>query len=178
MPLDLRSKTRTEKIAVSALLAAIAVSLSGFSIPVGPSRCFPIQHAVNVVAGVILGPWWALGAAVAASAARNLLGTGTILAFPGSAFGALAAGFAANALPAGRRDFAALCEPLATGTAGAWVGTLLLASASAQSASYSFLATAFITSSIPGAGIGFALLRSLGCFKLRARERKGESGRD
>ena len=168
---DMRNEDKTKKIVASALLAAIAVSLSGFSIPVGPSRCFPIQHAINVVAGMALGPWWALGAAVTASVARNLLGTGTILAFPGSIFGALAVGFAANVLPEKHRNFAALCEPLATGTVGAWASTLLLASASAQTASYSFLAIAFLTSSIPGAGIGFATLQCLGYFKLRSRRK-------
>lgn len=166
---DLRNRTQTEKIVASALLAAIAVALSGFSIPVGPSRCFPIQHAVNAVLGVILGPWWALGAAVVASTARNILGTGTILAFPGSAFGALAVGLAANALPAKYRNFAALCEPMATGTLGAWASALLLASVAAKTASYSFLAIAFLSSSVPGACIGFALLQSLRYFGLRSR---------
>ncbi len=166
---DLRNKTRTEKIVASALLAGIAVSLSGFSIPVGPSRCFPIQHAVNAVAGVALGPWWALGAAVAASVARNLIGTGTILAFPGSIFGALLVGFAANALPEKHRNFAALFEPVATGTIGAWAGALLLASSSAHTASYSFLAAAFLTSSLPGACAGFAVLQGLRSFRLRSQ---------
>ena len=168
---DMRNEGNTKKIAASALLAAIAVSLSGFSIPVGPSRCFPIQHAINAIAGVTLGPWWALGAAVTASVARNLLGTGTLLAFPGSVFGALLVGFAANALPERRRNLAALCEPLATGTIGAWTSALLLASATTQTASYSFLAIAFLNSSVPGACIGFATLQCLGYFRLRSHRR-------
>ncbi len=51
-------KMNIKKLAVSAMLVAVAVSLSGFSIPIGASRCFPMQHLANVVAGVFLGPWY------------------------------------------------------------------------------------------------------------------------
>jgi len=61
---------------------------------VGPTKCFPFQHAVNAVAGVLLGPWWAAAAAFVASVIRNMLGTGTLFAFPGSIPGALAVGLA------------------------------------------------------------------------------------
>ena len=37
------------------MLTAVAqVSLSGFSIPKGHSKCFPVQHLANVLAGVFL----------------------------------------------------------------------------------------------------------------------------
>ena len=51
-------KVNIKKLAVSAMLTAVAVSLSGFSIPIGASKCFPIQHLANVLAGVFLGPWY------------------------------------------------------------------------------------------------------------------------
>ena len=50
-------KVNIKKLAVSAMLTAVAVSLSGFSIPIGASKCFPVQHLANVLAGVFLGPW-------------------------------------------------------------------------------------------------------------------------
>lgn len=49
-------KMSVKKLAVSAMLVALAVSLSSFAIPIGASKCFPIQHLANVVAGVFLGP--------------------------------------------------------------------------------------------------------------------------
>ncbi|MGL5438046.1 MAG: energy coupling factor transporter S component ThiW [Lachnospiraceae bacterium] len=82
----------TKKIAVSGMLVAVAVALSGFSIPIGASRCFPIQHLCNVLAGVFLGPGYGVAAAFATSLIRNLMGTGSLLAFPGSMVGALLCG--------------------------------------------------------------------------------------
>lgn len=83
---------KTKKLVVSGMLAALTVCLSGFYIPVGASKCFPIQHLVNVLSAVLLGPWWGVGIAFCASLIRNLLGTGTLLAFPGSMVGALLCG--------------------------------------------------------------------------------------
>ncbi|MDO9509074.1 MAG: energy coupling factor transporter S component ThiW, partial [Thermovirgaceae bacterium] len=44
------------KLVLTALLSAAGVLLSSLSIPLGPTRCFPFQHAINVIAGVLLGP--------------------------------------------------------------------------------------------------------------------------
>lgn len=162
---------RLRKLAFSGLLAAIAVLLSGFSFPVGPSRCFPIQHAVNAVAGVLLGPWWALGSAVVAASIRNLMGTGTILAFPGSIFGALAVGFAARLLPREHRLYAAFAEPFATSAIGAYVSTLIMAQAG-KTALFSMLSAAFFASSAPGAAIGFLMLCSLRAAARKSRTQK------
>ena len=84
--------TQIKKMSIAALLAALAVVLSPFSVPVGASKCFPIQHMINVIAGIILGPGYATGAAFVTSLIRNLLGTGSLLAFPGSMCGAFLAG--------------------------------------------------------------------------------------
>ena len=84
---------RIKKLAVAGMLAAVAVACSPLSIPVGASRCYPVQHLVNVLAAVFLGPWYGFGMAFATSLVRNLLSTGSLLAFPGSMFGALLCGF-------------------------------------------------------------------------------------
>ncbi len=81
-------KINLKKLTAAGMMAAIGVCLSAFSIPVGASKCFPIQHLLNVLAGVFLGPGYAAGFAFSASLIRNLMGTGTLLAFPGSMAGA------------------------------------------------------------------------------------------
>ncbi len=81
-----------KKLVTSGMLIALIIILSGFYIPVGASKCFPIQHMVNVLAAVLLGPWWGVGIAFIASLIRNMMGTGTLLAFPGSMVGALCCG--------------------------------------------------------------------------------------
>lgn len=84
-------RINSKKIVVSGMLVALAVSLSSFAIPIGASKCFPIQHLVNVIAAVFLGPVYGVSAAFCTSLIRNLLGTGSLLAFPGSMIGAFLA---------------------------------------------------------------------------------------
>ena len=81
-----------KKLVTSAMFVAIIIALSGFYIPVGASKCFPVQHLVNVLSAVLLGPGWGVAIAFCASLIRNLMGTGTLLAFPGSMVGALCCG--------------------------------------------------------------------------------------
>ncbi len=59
-------KMNMKKLAVAAMLTAVAVALSTFSIPIGASKCFPIQHLCNVIAGVFLGPWYGMAMAFCA----------------------------------------------------------------------------------------------------------------
>lgn len=86
------NQSNTKKIAVTAMMAALAVVGSTISFPVFGSKCAPVQHMVNVLCAVFLGPWYGLAAAFIASVIRNLLGLGTLLAFPGSMCGALLSG--------------------------------------------------------------------------------------
>jgi energy coupling factor transporter S component ThiW len=160
-------RTRLRKMTLAALFAALAVLLSPLSFPVGPSRCFPFQHAVNAVAGVLLGPFWACSAAFIASFVRNILATGTVLAFPGSLFGALAVGFAAKLLPERYRFLAALAEPLATGILGAGVASLIASPAGGRAAMFVTLSVAFFVSSGPGAAIGGGVLYCAKFFETR-----------
>ena len=85
-------KFNVKKLVVSGMLTALAVALSTFSVPIGASKCFPIQHMVNVMAGVFLGPVYGVAIAFCTSLIRNLMGTGSLLAFPGSMVGALLCG--------------------------------------------------------------------------------------
>ena len=87
----------TRKMTVAALFCAVAVVGSMFGFPVLGSRCAPVQHMVNILCAVLLGPWYGVGVAFAASLLRNLLGLGSLMAFPGSMLGALLCGVAYHA---------------------------------------------------------------------------------
>ena len=82
----------TKKLALAALFCALAVAGSLFSFPVFGSKCAPVQHLVNILCAVLLGPWYGVGVAFVASLLRNLLGLGSLMAFPGSMIGALLCG--------------------------------------------------------------------------------------
>ncbi len=84
----------TKKLALAGVLCAVAVVGSLFSFPVFGSKCAPVQHMVNILCAVLLGPWYGVAAAFVASLLRNLLGLGSLLAFPGSMCGALLCGLA------------------------------------------------------------------------------------
>lgn len=86
------NKTNTKKLAVAGVFCAVAVVGSMFSFPVFGSKCSPIQHMVNILCAVLLGPGYGLAAAFGAALIRNLLGLGSLMAFPGSMFGALICG--------------------------------------------------------------------------------------
>lgn len=113
-----KSKTVSLRIVTAiGLLVALGTVASPFSIPVGVSNVYPVQHAINVLAGAILGPVPAVVAAFLTSTIRNLLGTGTPLAYPGSMFGALLAGLGYRYLR--KEYFAAAGEVIGTGLIGA-----------------------------------------------------------
>lgn len=85
-------KIKLKKLVLTAVFAAVAVVGSLFSFPVFGSKCAPVQHLINVLCAVILGPGYGVADAFVSSLIRNLLGLGTLLAFPGSMCGALLAG--------------------------------------------------------------------------------------
>lgn len=85
-------ESNIKKLSISGLLCALAVVGSLFSFPVLGSKCAPIQHMINILCAVILGPFYGVTVAFSASFIRNLLGIGSPMAFPGSMFGALLCG--------------------------------------------------------------------------------------
>ena len=82
----------TRKLTLAAVLTATAVVGSILSFPVLGSRCAPVQHMVNVFCAVLLGTRYGVGSAFVASLLRNIFGLGSLLAFPGSMFGAFLSG--------------------------------------------------------------------------------------
>ena len=83
---------QTKKLCMAGIFCTVAVVGSLFSFPVFGSKCAPIQHMVNILCAVLLGPWYGVGVAFCASLIRNLLGLGSLMAFPGSMIGALLCG--------------------------------------------------------------------------------------
>lgn len=81
------------KLTFTALFMAIGVlSAHLVYIPIGIAKCFPVQHAINVLLAVLLGTRYSVSGAFGISLLRNILGTGSLLAFPGSMIGAALAG--------------------------------------------------------------------------------------
>ncbi|SHI03060.1 energy coupling factor transporter S component ThiW [Sporobacter termitidis DSM 10068] len=146
----------TRKIAISGLLTALGVVTSTFYIPVGAAKCFPVQSMVNIIAGVMLGPVYAVGIAFVTSTLRILLGTGSLLAYPGSMIGALCCAllykYSHKLLPA------CLGEVIGTGILGALAAypivTLILAK---QAALFTYVIP-FIISAVGGAAISVLLI--------------------
>lgn len=88
----MKKNVNVRKLALAGILIAVGIVCSPLSIPVGASKCAPVQHFVNILSGVFLGPCYAVCMAFVTSLLRNLMGTGTLLAFPGSMCGALLCG--------------------------------------------------------------------------------------
>lgn len=149
------------KLTIAAMLVAVAVVGSLFSIPMFGSKCSPVQHMVNVLGAVFLGPGYAFGMAFVASLLRNLLGLGTLLAFPGSMIGALLCGLLYKAWP--RLPVAYAGEVFGTGILGGMasypVAALLMNNASA--ALFTFVPS-FLLSTAVGAAISVLVLAALG----------------
>jgi energy-coupling factor transport system ATP-binding protein len=147
---------------LAAVFAAIPVVLSFVpgTIPAGGAKLNPWQHMTNVMAGVLLGPWYAALSATVAAVLRNYLGVGTLLAFPGGIPGALVVGIA-HAL--WRRPWAGLLEPLGTGILGATIGSFFVAPVfMGRAFPVATLMPLFLASSVPGAILGVLALRALG----------------
>lgn len=147
----------TRRLALAGLFAAIPIVLSPLHIPIAGAKALPWQHAVNAVAGILLGPWYAVLAATVTAIIRNLMGTGTLLAFPGGLSGALVVGVAYRLW---RDDRVALLEPVGTGPVGATLGALIVMPfLMGKTVPLGVLMTAFLASSIPGAIIGYLVLK-------------------
>lgn len=163
---------KTQKLTLAALLVAIA-TLTGhvFYIPVGASKCFPIQHTVNVLSAVMLGPWYAVSVAFVTSLLRNFLGTGSLLAFPGSMFGALLAGLLHQ--KTGNQIMASLGEVFGTGFLGAMACYPIVKVLMGQETAIFFYVVPFLTSTVGGTIIANLLLKALTSLNLVGINSKG-----
>ena len=155
-------KTNTKKLALAGVLCAVAVVGSMFSFPVFGSKCAPVQHMVNMLCAVLLGPWYGVAVAFVASLLRNLLGLGSLMAFPGSMCGALLCGIVYHKT---KNLLATLCgEVFGTGIIGgllAWpVAVFLMGKAAGDIAFYAYIVP-FLVSTVGGSIIAGVVLIAL-----------------
>ncbi|WML56229.1 energy coupling factor transporter S component ThiW [Neobacillus sp. PS2-9] len=148
---------KTHKLTLTAMMIAIgAMSSNLFYIPIGITKVFPIQHFLNVLSAVLLGPYYAVAQAFCVSLLRNIMGTGSPFAFPGSMVGALLASLLF--LKTRKIYLAFFGEVIGTGIIGAMlcypIATLLLG----QKVTLFGFIPLFIFSSFAGALIGFVIL--------------------
>ena len=159
------------KLTIAGVLVAVAVVGSLFSIPVLGAKCSPVQHMVNVLGAVLLGPGYAVGMAFAAALIRNLLGLGSLLAFPGSMIGALLCGVAfwkSKNLP-----LTLIAEVFGTGIIGGFAAYPIAKYLMGLTpAAYTVYIVPFLISTVAGsilAGILVAALRKAGVPGLAAK---------
>ena len=151
---------KTKKVALAVVLVAVAVAFSPIFIPVGIAKCFPAQHMVNVLAGVMLGPLYAVVMAAVAGIIRNILGLGTLLAFPGGMIGAFLAGL----MYRGFRNIylAGAGEVVGTGLFGALASAWLVAPVfMGKPMALTTLIVAFSISTVGGTVVAIAALHML-----------------
>ncbi len=156
----------TQKLVLSALFIAFGVATSTLlTFPIGASKCAPVQHFVNVCGAVILGPGYALINAFLISLIRFFLGTGSLLAFPGSMLGAALAGILYMLF---KKDLAAFVgEVFGTSVLGGisayFVAKLFLSSDSAAVFGY---VLPFFISTIVGSIIAYVVIKQLRLLKV------------
>jgi len=146
-------------LSYTALFTALAVLGSGINFPMGPVKAFPFQHAINVIAGIMIGPWYGVLAATLAALIRLMIGTGTVFAFPGGIPGVLVVGILYHMII--RRDWVGFLEPIGTVLIGATLSAYLVAPLVGRTATLYFFQTAFLVSCVPGSIIGFFLVKIL-----------------
>jgi energy coupling factor transporter S component ThiW len=153
-------QTKTEKLTLMAVLVAIGVLGAQFIwFPTGVARAFPVQHAVNVITAVLLGPVPAVVVAFVIGLMRNMLGLGSLLAFPGGMIGALLAGLFYRFFK--RKGAAAIGEMIGTGVFGSLLSVPLANLLMGQKAGALAFVPGFLASSITGALLGWLLIKRL-----------------
>ena len=153
------SKLNIKKLTFAGILVAVGVILSTFYIPVGASKCIPIQHFINVLAAVLLGPAYGVSMAFVTSCIRIMMGTGSLLAFPGSMGGALCAGLL---FKYSKNLYLALFgELFGTGILGALLSYPIAAYLMGKEAAVLGYIAPFMLSSFGGVVLAFALLKIL-----------------
>ncbi|KUK50109.1 MAG: ThiW [Parcubacteria bacterium 33_209] len=150
----------TKILSISALFIALGTLTSHLIyIPVGVSKCFPVQHLINVLSAVLLGPGYALWNAFAVSVLRNITGVGTLLAFPGSMFGALLAGLVYQKTR--NQLYAVFGEVFGTGIIGGLVAYPVARYLIGQEAAIFFFVLPFSVSTLGGSVIAYVILKRL-----------------
>ncbi|MFD2759968.1 energy coupling factor transporter S component ThiW [Lentibacillus juripiscarius] len=138
-------------MAVFVAIGTLGAQLLWF--PAGVAKAYPVQHAVNVMVAVTLGPGPAVVIAFMIGLLRNMLGLGTLLAFPGGMIGAFLAGYLYKKTD--KIAMAAVGEAVGTGIIGALFAVPFARVLLGSSAGALFFLPSFLVSSVTGALIGW-----------------------
>ena len=161
---------KTRRLTTMAVLMALGVVVGQvFYIPIGLARIFPMQHLINVIAAVLFGPAGAVANAFGISLLRNLMGTGSLLAFPGSMIGAFLAGVSYKR--SSKIALAVAGETLGTGVLGALVAVPFAKILMGKTVGTFAMVIPFLSSALVGAVLG-GLILSMPAFQARLREWK------
>ena len=147
----------TRKMVIMTMFVAIAVAGSTFvSFPAGIARAYPVQHAVNVIAAIMLGPVPAVIIAFVTGLVRILTGTGSLLAFPGGMIGAFLAGILYKQF--GKTWLAAVGEVVGTGVIASLIAVPYAKILMGTTMTAFFFVPPFLVSSVSGAVLGLMLV--------------------
>ncbi len=160
----------TKKMVAVGLFAALGTVLGGISFPLGPTRVMPLQHTLNAIMGIMLGPWLAAAAALITGILRLSLGLGTIFALPGGIFGGIVVGYVYRWTG---RDMAALVEPVGTALIGGTLSGMIVAPAIGSPETSLYFIGIFAASAVPGSIIGYGVLKALNYVDLPLIEEYG-----
>ena len=153
----MKDKNIAFKVAISGLLIAIATIFGAFSIPIFGAKMSPVQHFINVITAVILGPSYALGNAFITSVLRNILATGSLLAFPGSMIGAVLSGILFKSF--NKIEMAVVGEVIGTGIIGALLAYPLAAFVLGREVAMFVYIVPFSLSSFIGSFLAYIILK-------------------
>ncbi len=148
-----------KKLSLAGILITAGVVCSPFYIPMGTAKCFPVQHLINVLAGVLLGPFYSVGMAFCTSFIRVMTGTGSLLAFPGSMIGAFLCGILFKYTK--KMQLAFLGEVFGTGILGAFMASAMAGLFLSNKAALFGFVIPFGLSSLAGAAISLVFIRIL-----------------
>lgn len=154
--------SRTQKLVLAGILSGLAVVGSLLSFPILGSRAAPVQHIINIICAVLLGPSYGVAVAFIASILRNLFGLGTIMAFPGSMIGAFLSGIIFAKTKS--LFLTSLGEIIGTGILGglvAWPLAILFLGESVGTLAFYAYVIPFLISTITGTIIAIGIINIL-----------------
>lgn len=151
---------KLKKLTAASLLTAVGVVSSHLIyVPMGMAKAFPVQHSINILTSIFFGPAYGVAVAFVISLIRNLLGTGSLLAFPGSMIGAFLAGilFKRTKKPV----YAMAGEVFGTGVLGAIVSYPVAKYLMGKEMALFFYVGPFVLSSIVGVITGYIVFKAV-----------------
>lgn len=149
-----------KKLTLASLLIAVGVVSSHIIyIPIGLAKAFPVQHGINLLSAVFFGPFYGVIVAFLISLIRNIVGTGSLLAFPGSMIGAYMAGilYQKTKMPI----CAMVGEVLGTGILGGAISYPAAKYLMGKQTALLFFIGPFLLSSAVGVFIGYIVFRAV-----------------